>query len=88
MLQFSTLNDLILFAYSEPDLPDTDSCYKIISSDKKLQKKYNAIVKFKSYFNKIKVGPSDTVIKNIMNYSKALSVRKTKITGNISLLLN
>lgn len=31
--------------------------------------------------------PSDAVIRNILNYSKALSVLSDKLTGNISLIL-
>lgn len=33
------------------------------------------------------VNPSDTVIRNILNYSKALSAWPLKLTGNISLIL-
>lgn len=37
--------------------------------------------------NHDKSGPSESVIKNILNYSKALSALKNNLTGNISLIL-
>ncbi|MCK4639357.1 MAG: hypothetical protein KAT33_08055 [Bacteroidales bacterium] len=36
----------------------------------------------------LNVSPSERVIKNILNYSRSLSVFKSKITGNINLILN
>ncbi len=33
-------------------------------------------------------GPSDIVMKNIMNYSRSLVVLKSKLSGNIRLILN
>ena len=35
-----------------------------------------------------KVGPSERVLQNIFGYAKALSVIKTKMTGNVNLILN
>ncbi len=32
--------------------------------------------------------PSESVIKNILNYSRGLSVLKTKFTGNVKVILN
>jgi len=32
--------------------------------------------------------PSESVIKNILNYSRGLSILKTKFTGNVKLILN
>jgi hypothetical protein len=37
---------------------------------------------------RVPMGPDKRIIDNIMNYSRALSVLKTKGAGNISLLLN
>ena len=34
------------------------------------------------------VGPDKQIVSNILNYSRALSVIKTKRAGNVSLLLN
>ncbi len=36
----------------------------------------------------LNASPSERVIKNILNYSMSLSVFKSKITGNINLILN
>lgn len=83
-----TLNDLILFAYSEPDETDSNSYYDLIRENKNLSREYKAICKIKQYFANKKVGPSKSTINNILNYSKALSVNSTKKAGNFSLLLN
>ncbi len=83
-----TLNDLILFAYSEPDQSEAENYRKVIRENIKLSKEYNTILRIKQYFKSKKVGPSESTIKNILNYSKALSVNQTKNAGNFSLLLN
>lgn len=88
MQHFNTLNDLILFACNEPDLPNADYYRRMISSNKKLSRQYRTITKVRNYLNNIQIGPSDSVIKNIMGFSMALSVNKTKLTGNFDLLLN
>jgi len=38
--------------------------------------------------NSKKVSPSDSVIRNILNYSKALAILKTHDTGIIRLVMN
>ena len=88
MQHFNTLNDLILFAYSESIDPNANDYYKVINGNKKLSTEFKAIIKVKNYLSILKVGPSETVIKNIMNYSKALSVSRTKNAGEFSLMLN
>ena len=88
MQQMNTFNDLVLFAYSEPDFPEAESFHKMIDSNRELSIEYRTILRVKSYLNKLKVGPSDSVIKNILSYSRALSITKSKNAGNISWLLN
>jgi len=83
-----TLNDLILFAYTEPDTADADSYRKVINGNLLLDKEYKMICRIKQYFTSKKVGPSESTIKNILSYSKALSVNRTEKAGNFSLLLN
>jgi len=88
MQHFNTLNDLILFAYSESIDQNANDYYKVINGNQKLSTEFKAIIKVKNYLSILKVGPSETVIKNIMNYSKALSVSRTKNAGEFSLMLN
>lgn len=88
MQHFNTLNDLILFACNENDLPEADHYHQLINNNKLLSKEYKAIKRVKNYLNKIQIGPSESVIKNIMGFSMALSVSKTKLAGNYDLLLN
>jgi hypothetical protein len=88
MQHFNTLNDLILFACNENDLPDADRYHQIISSNKLLNREYKTIIRVRNYLSRIQIGPSESVIKNIMGFSMALSVSKTKFAGNFDLLLN
>ena len=84
MQHFNTLNDLILFACSESEIPNAAYYHKIISADGKLSREYKSILKLKNYLYKLKVGPSEFVIKNVLNYSKALTVAKTGNLGNVT----
>ena len=88
MQHFNTLNDLILFACTESDMPNAYNYHKIINADGRLSREYKSILKLKNYLYKLKVSPSEFVIKNVLNYSKALSVTRTVSLGNISLLMN
>lgn len=83
-----TLNDLILFAYTEPENAEAESYRNLIRGNKFLTREYKTICRVKRYFASKKVGPSESTINNILNYSKALSVNSTKQAGNFSLLLN
>lgn len=83
-----TLNDLILFAFSEHGNTDAENYRNLIRADKLLTREYKTICRLKRYFASKKVGPSESTIKNILNYSRALSVNNTKQAGNFSLLLN
>lgn len=83
-----TLNDLILFAYSEPENTEAENYRNLIRADKLLSREYNMVCRLKRYFASKKVGPSESTINNILNYSRALSVNTTKQAGNFSLLLN
>jgi hypothetical protein len=83
-----TFNDLMFFAYSDPEFSDDTKYRNMIEADENLSKKFNTVLRVKRYVAKLKVGPSQSAINNILNYSRALSVIKTQKTGNFSLLLN
>jgi hypothetical protein len=83
-----TLNDLMFFAYSDPEFSDDNKYRNMIEADENLSKKFNTALRVKRYVAKLKVGPSQNTINNILNYSRALSVIKTQKTGTFSLLLN
>ncbi len=88
MQHFNTFNDLILFACSESEIPNANHYHKMIDADGRLSREYKSILRLKTYLYKLKVGPSEFVIKNVLNYSKALSVVKSRTVGNVSLLMN
>jgi len=83
-----TINDLILFAYSEPENDESEKYRSFIKKNRLLSKEYKTICRIKHYFASKKVGPSESTIKNILSYSRALSVNRTQKAGNFSLLLN
>lgn len=83
-----TLNELILFACTEPENDDSEKYRSLIKGNILLSREYKTICRIKQYFANKKVGPSESTIKNILSYSKALSVNRTKKAGNFSLLLN
>jgi hypothetical protein len=83
-----TLNDLILFACSETETDDSEKYRNLIQRNKFLNREYQTICRIKQFFANKKVGPSESTISNILSYSKALSVNRTRNAGNFSLLLN
>jgi hypothetical protein len=88
MQHFNTLNDLILFACTESEMPNAYDYHRMINADGRLSREYKSILKLKNYLYRLKVGPSEFVIKNVLSYSKALSVTKTGSLGNFNLLMN
>lgn len=88
MQNFNTRNDLILFACSENDLSDAEKFLRISRTDRKLSREFNTIIRVKNYLRKIQIGPSESVIKNIMGFSMAFTVNKTRVGGSFTLLLN
>lgn len=88
MQHFNTLNDLIYFAYTHSGITASADAEKIISTNKYLDREYKIVVRAKEKLKKLQVGPSESVLKNLMNYSKALSVKPSKSTGSIQLILN
>jgi hypothetical protein len=83
-----TLNDLMFFAYSDPDFAGDNKYRNMIEADENLSKTFNTVMRVKRYVAKLKVGPSQSAINNILSYSRALSVIKTQRTGTFSLMLN
>jgi hypothetical protein len=69
-------------------MPNAGYYHKIIDADGRLSREYKSILRLKAYLNKIKVGPSEFVINNVLNYSRALSITKSRTLGNVGLLMN
>ncbi|NCC73355.1 MAG: hypothetical protein EOM06_08130 [Sphingobacteriia bacterium] len=88
MQNFNTLNDLILFACSESHLSDAEKFRKVSLESQKFSKEFQAIITVKNYLSSAQIGPSKTVLQNIMGFSRAFSVTKTRSSGSFSLLLN
>lgn len=88
MKKLFTLNDLILFAYNETEKNDIKFLTEKIKSDNKISEKFKSILRIKCFLDSLYVSPSKNVMNNVLNYSKSLSIFKTKDAGNFNLILN
>jgi len=88
MHHYFTFNDLALFAYNESDCLQDANCRKKISESILLSKSFKRILELKKYLSETNIGPSESTIKNILSYSRALSVSSTKNAGRFGLVLN
>ena len=87
MNKFSTLDNLILFAYNEAGTDKTGEIIKTFRHKKELFKGYKSIVDIQRKLDDIGEEPSENTISNIMNYSKALNVFKLKPDRNTSFVV-
>jgi len=82
-----TPNDLILFAYNETEKPDQVDLYQEMHADQRLREEFKSILGDKFYIDSSTVSPDKRIMSNLMSYSKALFVAKTK-AGYFNLLMN
>ena len=82
-----TPNDLILFAYCETKKPEQQNLYKELRTDKSLREEFKSILGDKFYVDSSFISPGKRIVSNLISYSKALFVMKTK-AGNFNLLMN
>lgn len=88
MQKYYSFNDLALIAFNETDCEDNDECFKSFRKNLLLSKGYQKILYFKKYLTEKNIGPSESTIRNILNYSQALSVKHTKHNGAFGIVLN
>jgi hypothetical protein len=89
MIKTFTLEKLVLFVYDEISDPvEKDELLKAIRTDNELYEKYNELVETRGEIDNSFSSPSDETVNNILNYSKALDVLKTKDQKTIGLVMN
>lgn len=82
-----TPNDLILLAYNETEKPDQVNLYQEMQTDRCLREEFKSILGDKYHIDSSAVSPDKRIMSNLMSYSKALFVAKTK-AGYFNLLMN
>lgn len=88
MRNVSTTNELILLAYNEQNKPDQKRLVEAMQNDKSLRKEFESILKIRLNIDSEVQSPDGNVLKNIISYSKALDVIKTKYVGDVNILMN
>ncbi len=83
-----TLNDLILFAYSDTDENEEPLWFIKMQSNKKVGDGFDSLLNSSYLVEDVLVSPDRSVVNNIMRYSLALSVVKTHNAGTFNLLMN
>lgn len=74
MKHTSTLNFLIKFFYKETSLTQTLEIENAIENDEETRREYTTLKRTFKLLPKVKFYPSDSVIDNILNYSKNTSL--------------
>jgi hypothetical protein len=72
MNKTTTKEDLILYAYNESDLKDSDRVQRTIDGDPLIQQDFNEIVETMGALDDGKVSPSDSTIQKILNFAKEI----------------
>jgi hypothetical protein len=72
MNKTTTKEDLILYAYNESDLKDSDHIQRCIDGDPIIQQDFNEIVETMNVMDAGKVQPSDSTIQKILNFAKEI----------------
>ena len=72
MNKTTTKEDLILYAYNESDLKDSDRVQRSIDGDPIIQQDFNEIVETMNMMDGSKVQPSDSTIQKILSFAKEI----------------
>jgi len=73
-----TFDDLILLAYNETGDEKPNEIIKAFANNEDFLDEYQSIIEIKQKLDTIQEEPSESIINNILNYSKALNVFKLK----------
>jgi hypothetical protein len=71
MIKTTTQSDLVLYAYNENGLSESDRIQRSIDGDPLVQQEFNEIVEAIHSIDEIKLEPSDQSIAKILAYSKS-----------------
>ena len=82
-----TFDDLILLAYNETGDEKFQEIIKAFANNEEFLDEYNSIIEIKQKLDIIQEEPSESIINNILNYSKALNVFKLKPDVNTGIFI-
>jgi hypothetical protein len=84
-----TPDDLVLFIYDEiSDPQERDEVAQAIKADNEMYEVYNSFTEIRETLEKTIKSPLKSTIRNLLNYSKALSVMQTKDHWKLGLVMN
>jgi hypothetical protein len=72
MNKTTTKEDLILYAYNESDLKDSDRVQRSIDGDPIIQQDFNEIIETMDALDEGKLNPSDSTIQKILNFAREI----------------
>ena len=82
-----TFDDLILLAYNETGDEKPNEIIKAFANNEDFLDEYQSIIEIKQKLDTIQEEPSESIINNILNYSKALNVFKLKPAVNTGIFI-
>ena len=89
MSQTLTPEQLVLFVYDEISDPnDREEISKMVKADSELYELYNDLSDIRKELESCSASPSENSIRQILNYSDALSVVHTSDHHTMGLLMN
>jgi hypothetical protein len=84
-----TPDDLVLFIYEEISNPqERNDIEQAIKADNEMYELYNSFAEIRETLDKSVKSPLNSTIRNLLNYSKALSVMQTKDHKKLGLVMN
>ena len=83
-----TLKDLILYSYNESAKKSCKGIDNSLNGDENLTNDYDSLVNVKKTLNNFELSPRKQVLKNIINYSKALYISKSTMLSKVDFIMN
>jgi hypothetical protein len=83
-----TTDELILLAYNETNKSDQQRLVKAMQDDETLRNEFRDIMNTKLKIDAEIKDPNKNAVQNLISYSRALDVIKTRQVGCINLLMN
>lgn len=78
MTKTFTQNDVIRYIYKEIPEEESELIAQCLLTDSQLQTFYEEMLALKKQLNKVKIGPSERAIQNILVYSKGFNLYSVK----------
>lgn len=73
-----TFDDLILLAYNEKNMTETEEICNFLSVDEEMCEEYLSILSVKNNLDNLNSDPPDDIIQGLINYSKSIEVIRVR----------